>query len=227
MTGDAQEESTEFLRAFAFRLNQLASRNGLQQVDVAQRLGVKPARVGNWFQGRNLPRKAERVQLARMLGVTVDWLVNGETEKDRDQVAEAEQARVEMGGEEVRQVPVISWTHAGEAIAYEQMPRHFHGRVATTSKDPRAFAVTVEGDSMEPKVFAGDRVICEPSRSPVNGKVVVAKHANEEVQLRVYHKLPNGNIRLSAYRSDVYPPVEHEPSGFLWIYPVKELNRAL
>lgn len=226
MTRDTQEEKTEILQAFAFRLNQLSNRCGLQQVDIAARLGVKPPRVGNWFQGRNMPRKAERVALARLLGVTVDWLIDGTTEYDRITPEGVQEGRAAYGGPPVREVPVISWSHAGEAVAYEEMPRHFAGKVATSSGDPRAFAVTVEGDSMEPKVFPGDRVVCEPSREPVNGRPVVAKHANEEVQLRIYHKMPDGKIRL-APTNPVYPTIEHDPSGFQWIYPVRELIRSL
>jgi SOS-response transcriptional repressor LexA len=133
-------------------------------------------------------------------------------------------AAVAEHGHMMREVPVISWSHAGEAAVYEEMPRHFRGKVPTSSSDPRAFGVIVEGDSMEPKVFAGDRVVCEPSRPPSNGKPVVAKHVDEGVQLRIYHKLPNGKIRLAPL-NPVYPTVEHDPAGFLWIYPVKNLVR--
>lgn len=226
MTPEDQEEKTEILKAFATRLLQMANRQGLQQVDIAAKLGIKPPRVGNWFQGRNMPRKAERVALAHLLGVTVDWLIDGVAENGRITPAGVEEARAQYGGPPVREVPVISWSHAGEAVAYEEMPRHFAGHAATTSTDPRAFAVTVEGDSMEPKIYAGDRVVCEPSREPVNGRAVVAKHANEEVQLRIYHKLPTGKIRLAPL-NPVYPTIEHDPEGFQWIYPVKELIRSL
>jgi phage repressor protein C with HTH and peptisase S24 domain len=224
---DSQEEKTEILRGFVWRLNSAADAAGLSQVDIAEKLRVSRSRVGNWFQANNLPRKAERVSLAKLLGVTVDWLVHGKTENDRFRVEEVEQSRKDFGGDPVRQVPVISWTHAGQSVAFEEMPRHFNGRVATSSTDPRAFALTVEGDSMEPKVFAGDRVICEPSRSPVNGRPVVARHENDEVQLRIYHKLPTGKIRLASMKPDIYPTLDHEPSAFHWIYPVKELIRAL
>jgi len=173
-----------------------------------------------------MPRKAERVALARLLGVTVDWLIEGTAENGNYTVEGVAQSRALYGGPPVREVPVISWSHAGEAVAYEEMPRHFAGSIATTSSDPKAFAVTVEGDSMEPKVFAGDRVVCEPSRSPVNGRAVVAKHSNEEVQLRIYHQLPTGKIRLAPVNA-IYPTIEYDPSGFLWIYPVRELIRSL
>jgi hypothetical protein len=53
----------------------------------------------------------------------------------------------------------------------------------------------------------------------------VAKHVSEEVQLRIYTKLPSGKIRL-APANPLYPTIEHDPHEFLWIYPVKELVRS-
>lgn len=219
-----QEENRELLSEFAARLNARSEHQGFNQTQIAEKLGVKYPRVSNWFQGRNFPRAREKMELAKLLKVNLDWLMHGIGEPEsfsRDPVVNEALA---LHGEVMRQVPVISWTHAGDAVAYEEMPRHFMGRVETSSRDPRAFAVTVEGDSMEPKVFAGDRVVCEPSRAPINGKPVVAKHADDGVQLRIYHKLPSGRIRLAPL-NPVYLPVEHSPEEFHWIFPIKNLVR--
>lgn len=223
MTTETQEENTEILRDFAWRLNACAERKGLSQVEIANQMGVKPPRVGNWFQGRNFPRSREKVQLAKLLGVTVDWLIQGV--RDNPEIS-VEEAAVPYG-EAVRQIPVISWTHAGVAATYEEMPRHWQGKVASTSSDRRAFALTIEGDSMEPKFFAGDRVVLEPSNQPINGKPVVAKFANDAVQLRIYHKLRDGRIQLASLRPEIYPTETFETNEFNWIYPVRELIRSV
>lgn len=161
-----------------------------------------------------------------MLDVTLEWLMRGQTENNRFRPKEIEAEREKLGlGIPVREVPVISWTHAGSAAAYEEMPKHFHGSAHTLSKDPNAFGLEVEGDCMEPKITHGDRVIVEPSNQPINGKPVVAKHASEEIQVRLYHKLPSGKIRLAAVNT-LYPTVEYDPHDFLWIYPIKELVRG-
>lgn len=225
-TPESQEENSEILRSFGWRLQNLASARRLEQSDISERLGVGLSRVGNWFHGRNFPRRSERMRLAGLLGVTVEYLIHGAEENSRITPEEVQEQRERYGGSPVRELPVVSWSHAGQAAAYEEMPRNFLGRASTASTDPRAFAVIVEGDSMEPKVFAGDRVVCEPSQAPVNGKPVVAKYANEEVQIRIYHKLPNGKIRLASMKPEIYPTIEHDPAGFMWIYPVKELIRA-
>ena len=205
-----------------------ATRAGLSQAEIAARLGItnaKSGRVNNWFSARNFPRSSERPALARLLGVRSEWLFHGEGEpqqySDNPEVNEA----VARFGIKMREVPVISWSHAGEAAVYEEMPKHFAGTVHTASTDPKAFGLTVEGDSMEPRVYPGDRVVCEPSREPANGKPVVVRFRNDSVQLRFFHRMPNGKIRL-APANPIYPAIEHDPEEFFWIYPVKELVRS-
>lgn len=203
-------------------------RAGLTQVEIAARLGIKDTgsgRVNNWFKGRNFPRAREKPALAAQLSVRPEWLYHGLGGPQHFSEDSEVNAAVEKYGVVMRQVPVISWSHAGDAVAYEEMPKHFHGTISSNSTDPRAFGLTVEGDSMEPKIFSGDRVVVEPGRPPINGKPVVAKHNNDEVQLRIYHKLPSGKIRLASL-NPVYPTIEYEPDGFHWIYPVKELVRS-
>lgn len=187
--------------------------------------GSGSGRVNNWFKARNFPRSVERPTLAKLLGVRPQWLYQGEGEPQKFSDNSEVNATVEKQGFEMRQIPVISWSHAGEAVAYEEMPKHFHGKISSSSTDPKAFGLTVEGDSMEPKIFAGDRVVCEPSRPPVNGKPVVAKYDSEAVQLRIYYRLPSGKIRLAPF-NPVYPTIEYDAETFLWIYPVKELVRS-
>lgn len=214
------------MRDFAWRLSKAADevRPRLSQAMIAGKLGVSPSRVGNWFQGRHLPLKREREALAAMVGRSVEWLMTG-----TDSVSDDAQVAYEVGSAatQVREIPVVSWSHAGEAATYEELPKHWHGKVATTSTDKRAFAVTVEGDCMEPRVFAGDRVVLEPLHEPRNGRAVVAKFVDDAVQLRIYTKLPDGMIRLASMKPEIYPTLDYKPASFSWIYPVRELVRSM
>lgn len=49
----------------------------LTQAAIAQRLGVGASRVGNWFQGLNFPKEDDARRLAELLGVSVEWLLEG------------------------------------------------------------------------------------------------------------------------------------------------------
>jgi phage repressor protein C with HTH and peptisase S24 domain len=224
-----QAENSEFLRDFAFRLERAATNAGLDQAEISRRLGIKESsgRVNNWFKARNFPRSTEKPALAKMLNVRSEWLYLGQGEPQQYSTDAAVNEAHSEYGIDMREVPLISWTHAGEATTYEAMPKHWQGTVATKSRDKRAFALRIEGDSMEPKFFAGDCVICEPSGEPRNGKPVVAKYATDAVQLRIYTKLANGRIHLASLKPAIYPPEEHPASAFHWIFPVVGLYRPL
>ncbi len=220
-----QEESSEELSNFAFRLASRAEKLGLSQVAIGERLGAKKPRVSNWFSAKNFPRAREKVALATLLGVRLEWLIRGE---GLPEISSEDQEDSDPHIHRVREVPVVSWSHAGAAATYEEIPKHSQGHVATTSRDRRAFAVIVEGDCMEPKFLPGDHVILEPGAHPRNGKPVVAKLAeDEEVQLRVYTKLPGGRISLATLKPAIYPTVEYHASAFSWIYPVAGMYRGV
>jgi SOS-response transcriptional repressor LexA len=218
-----QEENTDKLEEFKFRLGRCADEAQLSQADIAARLGIQPSRVGNWFQGRNLPSQRTLISLAKLLGTTTEWLLDGTGPGNSDPVVQEARATY---GTDVRAVPLVSWAHAGEATTYEEIPKHARGSVSSMSRDRRAFALTIEGDSMEPKFLPGDRVVCEPSRSAVNGKPVIAKFVDDAVQLRVFQKMPGGKIRLAPL-NPVYAATEHDPEEFHWIFPVVELSRPV
>lgn len=222
-----QGEKTENLQSFALRLRGIAGRARLKQAEVARRLDISPSRVGNWFQGLNYPSGADAARLAKLLNVPVDFLlgVPSPTESTGGDMLEEEQAP--YGGPRPRFIPVISWTHAGDACAYEQIPLDQAERVATFSTDARAFAVEVEGESMLPDFKPGDRVIVTPSREPRNGRPVVAKLADDGVVLRIYTKISEEVVRLASLRPEVYPSIDYKPGQLRWVWPVEELSRKI
>ena len=207
---------------FAFRLAARAERLGLSQTEIASRMGMKLPRVSNWFQGRNYPRKRERVDLARILGVNLSWLIQGEGEPE----IKIEESPAPYGGFVFpREVGIVSWSHAGQAASYEEIPKDWREKVATSSRDRRAFGVVVEGDCMAPKYLPGDILIVEPSHEPRNGKPVVAKLVDDAVQVRVYTRMPGGKIRLASLKPDIYPTLDYTASDFHWIFPVHQMVR--
>jgi SOS-response transcriptional repressor LexA/transcriptional regulator with XRE-family HTH domain len=217
------EGATEELREFSYRLKVALQRAETDAPTIAGRLGAPLARVEEWIQGQRFPRAREGRELATLLRVEVDWLIRGEGRAPGAHVAQEEPAPYEAF--QLREIGVVSWTHAGAAARYEEMPTHFQEKVATTSRDKKALALRVEGDCMLPEIKPGDAVIFEPSFPPTNGNVVVAKLKDDGVMVRIYTKLVDGRIRLTTHRPDSYPAIDCRPSDLHWIYPVRDLVR--
>lgn len=117
-----------------------------------------------------------------------------------------------------RMIPVIGWAHAGEAESYEELPKDWQHRIPTECPDDRAFAVSLEGDSMEPKFSDGDMLVVQPSEEPYSGCFVVARFANDGIIFRRM-EMNGERIRLMPL-NERWQPSEHERDEFTWIYPV-------
>jgi phage repressor protein C with HTH and peptisase S24 domain len=135
---------------------------------------------------------------------------------------------VRIGKLAVREVPVVSWARAGEGINYEDLCRQLEEWTATDSRDPNAFAVILEGDSMEPRFFAGDRVVIAPNAEPRNGDFVLARLRDGGVLFKQYQRTgPEGQmVRLTSINPN-YQPKELDREDFLFIYPAIEVLSKL
>lgn len=218
------EDIPDEAREFSFRLQKAFRESQLSKTDITRKMQVLHEELENWLHGIKQPKAAQARRLADMMGVRTEWLIRGEG-------LQTESMAVHEAGEPYgmtvfpREVGVVSWSHAGQAATYEEIPKDWREKVATTSRDRRAFGVVVEGDCMEPKYMPGDILILEPSREPVNGKPVVAKLKDDAVQVRIYQKLRNGKVSLASMKPQIYRTEEYDPSDFHWIFPVHSMVR--
>ncbi len=118
----------------------------------------------------------------------------------------------------LRLVPLVSWAQAGHAVDYEELPVSWQKKVHTSVTDPKAFAVSIAGNSMEPRYHDGDVAFLEPSRTVRQHDTVIARLKDEGVVFKIYSR--TGDIvRFSSY-NPVYPPFEVKVSEVAWAFPV-------
>jgi len=207
----------------------MIDRRGLTLEEFWPKLGISRATLFNWLRrDKPPPSKEHQDKLVEFFAMDRDYILFGRPSGLDPSKTKA--SGVKGGGvvmELVRRVPLVSWTHAGAAANYEELPLDWQEQVATTSTDPHAIALTIEGDSMLPDFKQGDRVILAPSREPRNGRAVVAKLNDDGVVLRIFHRLPDGRIRLTSLRPEIYPTYDYDAVQFQWIWPVEELNRKI
>jgi SOS-response transcriptional repressor LexA len=123
----------------------------------------------------------------------------------------------------MRKVPIVSWAHAGSAVTYEELPTHWQNSITSECRDPNAFAVVLEGDSMRStnpglSFEPGDYIVAQPSEQAYSGCFVVAKFVNDGIIFRRF-ETTGDKIRLVPL-NERYPLSEHSKEEFHWIYPV-------
>lgn len=123
--------------------------------------------------------------------------------------------------------PVVSWAAAGTAHDYADLANQIEEVVYTDSRDPNAFALIVEGDSMYPEIAAGDVITFSPNSEPRNGNIVVARLAeNHGVLVKRFRRTgPEGRTIILESTNQDYPPITLPAEAFRFIYPAVEMKR--
>ncbi len=118
----------------------------------------------------------------------------------------------------LRLVPLVSWAQAGEAVDYDELPASWQKKVPTGATDPKTFAVSIAGNSMEPRYHEGDVAFLEPSRPVRQHDTVIARLNDEGVVFKIYSRTGD-TVRFSSY-NPAYLPFEVAASRIAWMFPV-------
>ena len=129
----------------------------------------------------------------------------------------------------IRAIPVRSWAQAGAGVDFEELPLDWQKRIATDCPDEQAFAVEIQGDSMEPKFFPGDIAVLMPTQQPRNGSLVVARLADEGIVFKVFTMRDQSSLRVCSFSSynPVFQPIEVSESRVIWNFPVYQIVRQV
>lgn len=160
------------------RINKIIADSGLNQSEVARKVGTSPQAIRKWQSGESTGIKGENlIQLAKIGKTTMEWIQTGKYGKAQP----SENANAEILAPS-KKVPVIDmvaagdWTETvdpypvGDAEDWQECPVP-HGE--------NTFAVRISGESMMPKFEHGEIVFCDPSQQPENKDYVIAKLSDE------------------------------------------------
>jgi SOS-response transcriptional repressor LexA len=151
--------------------------DAVSAADLAKEAGVSVQSVYMLLDGSTKTAKAANLlAYARRLKVIPRWLESGVGPKLPNDNHEP--------GPPLRgKVPLISWTTAGMwAEVQDPFPPGEATEWVLTDKrvGPNAFALRVVGDSMEPRIPDGSKVIIDPGVQPAHGKIVLAKRTGDQ-----------------------------------------------
>lgn len=209
-----QENNESFMAS----VDALTKTHGLKHKEIAAAIGIRATYFSQLFNGR-LPSGKIVKALALLL-----------SQKDSQREALSRSNVAAFPGQGApRRVPVVAWAIAGAYLDhiggnFSDLANQLDETVETDSKDPNAYALIIEGDSMEPRFCAGDRIITAPNYEPRNGDLVVARlRETGQVLFKRFRRTGTEGkvIRLESL-NPAYGPVEYPESAFRLIHPVIE-----
>lgn len=72
------------MKNFAKRLNEALSAKGLKQNQFAELLGIAPSSVNLWLSAKTMPKVENLPQVARILGISIDYLLGFDIAPEND-----------------------------------------------------------------------------------------------------------------------------------------------
>ena len=182
---------------------------GKTQAGLAKDLGISYMTVRRWETGERAPSIDQIRSVASQLNTSIEGLLDIAPQGGE----RIQNTRPVRGG--VIEVPVLGpqcTACCGEGfdltdidadiLRYELVPEEWlHGPKG--GKPP--YILQVAGDSMEPLIDDGERILVNPNLDPAHGRIVVACW-NDYTMVRAVHFERNGDIRLRA-RNAAYQDV--------------------
>ena len=157
---------------FGEKLLALRKKLGITQSAMADRMGLSMSYVHQLEVGKRTPSDSVET-IVRMLEAQ---FAAGMIEDPSSTMLREESTAYRRSSKfQNRMIPVVGCAHAGEAQSYEEIPNDWQDWVQTDCRDEKAFAVRVEGDSMNGSYLSGDVLILTPSNEIYNGCLAVIK----------------------------------------------------
>jgi SOS-response transcriptional repressor LexA len=198
------------------RITRLRTMLGMSQSEFAKKIGVSRNYVSM------LERGAKEVSVDSSIGILFQILEENPKRSDlnpkhSDLILRENPPPYGARGS-LREIPVLGWAHAGQAESYEEIPQNWQRHLPTDCRDQKAFAVMLEGDSMEPMFREGDIVVLMPGERIHNGCLAVVRLVSDGVLLRRI-EMRGERMRLVPLNPR-YEADEMGQDEILWAYPV-------
>jgi SOS-response transcriptional repressor LexA len=192
--------------SLAQRLKQSREKAQISQRELAKRSGLSQQLISKLENGL-VESTTEVFRLAEALRVEPRWLATGLTEGRDNNTA--------VGPAIMAYVPLISWVAAGlwRDVADPYPAGMGEAMVPATCRvGPNAYALRVQGDSMEPVFPNGSVIIVDPAVDPRQGSYVVVR-LDEAEQATFKQLVIDGGARYLKPLNPRYPLLEIRESA--------------
>lgn len=204
---------------------------GFTPAELAKRVGYSLSVYQNIEDGLSRIGEKQAKKLAAVLGIDVSLLMSGSDHPPEEGAVFGSFGTIPElrlpAGMTAKRVPLLAMAECG-SMAWDDGAYTGEGVTVIDCEDPRAFAVKLSGDSMQPKYDPGDVAIVYPSFSARNGDLVIAR-LDESHGADVMFKICQfsaDQVILGSYNS-AYDSVTYPRSAFQWIYVVDQVIKKV
>lgn len=200
--------TSETLKTSAQRLRAALGPKGLTAAEVAAASEVGVDTAALWLRGEGPQITVHQaVAIQNKYGVNSVWITKGKGEPGVAIQYADEWKPVPITN--WKAIPVVGMAQLGDNGYWADLEYpvgHGEGFVTFPTNDPDAYALKCEGDSMRPRIKAGEFVVIEPNHEPEPGDEVLVKSVDGRVMVKEFLYRRDGRTHLIS-TNDAHPPV--------------------
>lgn len=187
---------------------------GITQEKLGEMIGRTQGAVAHWLNGRREPSLQEIANIMKALGID-ELKLNSEGAVNSSQ----SDAKLEFAGHPRAGLVAVKGEAWMGVDGEFDMVETESGWIHMHSSDPDAFALRVKGDSMFPRINAGEYVVVEPNASVYPGIDVFVRTLSGKNMIKRLGYDRNRTYQLLSV-NQTYPPFTVDYDMISHIYPV-------
>lgn len=205
---------------FSENLKKSRLNSGMKVDEIASSLGVSQQTYYNYESGNREPSIENIVVLAKLFGVSADYLF-GMTDDTDTKIAPQTPIKestikvfekIPAGVEDIDTIPYIDEIEVSKTMV----------------EDDSFFGLIISDNSMNPEYFDGDTVVVKKQSFAENGDDVVVSINQGDIQIRRVQKIANDILRFKALNSSfesINVPLESNVRIYGVVYEMRRVKK--
>lgn len=181
LRGDTLKNTLIDINTFASRFYEALDESKYNTYTIADKLNLSAATISRYTNGKMLPKLATLYQAADLLNVSPEWLMGKSDIKSISHMS-TKAVKIPVLGTVVAGIPLEA---IEEILDYEEIS-------VEMARNGEYFALKVKGDSMEPKISAGDVVIVRKQEDIDSGDIGIILVNGDEATVKKVTKFEGG-----------------------------------
>ncbi|MEX1139840.1 MAG: XRE family transcriptional regulator [Bacteroidota bacterium] len=204
-------------QTIAQRIRQARLSKDFDQARLAAKLDVATRTLQRWEKGEQVPDGNYLMRLAKIMGVSPEWLLTGSGSMYSQETSEK---ILPLPTNRYKKVDLISLpllsSVPGGAPSLMFHPDYVEKYITVDSvHDKAAFALEVKGNSMAPKIEDGDIIVVSPKLESRSGDICVVRVSDEDTVKRI--KVDEHLVYLIPLNPEFEPmAVKKRDVTFMW-----------
>ncbi|MDH4069443.1 MAG: XRE family transcriptional regulator [Ignavibacteria bacterium] len=200
------------------RIRKAREEKEMDQATLAAKAGVVTRTLQRWEKGEQTPDGVAITKLARATSVQASWILTGEGDMFDPPGRPSNVYSLPVSprtGNPLVDIPLVSQVRGGTPATVFH-PDYVDDYVTVDDvRDPQAFALTVTGESMAPRIEEGDVVIVSPKLEPQSGDICVVRVNGEDTLKKI--KFEGSYLHLIPLNPSFEPiTVKKKEVNFVW-----------